>query len=107
MKTWHVLAFAVALAACAQTPEPPESTNSQTDGRVLSVDGRLLTISLGTTDGIEMGDELRVTRGDAYVVTICVASVGKDLATAVPTSTVGKAFPPQPDDRVRVGPVYG
>ena len=103
MRTSLLLAYTLTVAACAQTPGVPEAPR---DGRVVSIDARVLTISLGATDGIEMGDELHVTRGDEYVVTICVASVGRDLATAVTTSTVGKAFPPQPDDRVRVGPVY-
>ncbi len=70
------------------------------DGLVLQVKGSLVLISLGSNDGVRIGDELHLSRGENYVGTIRITKVEKDAAVGRTTDVKGSAFPPAGNDRV-------
>ena len=108
MRTCLLLVCAFALAGCAQTPDSPEAPRDGLDGRVVSVDGERVTISLGANDGLRVGDELHVSHGDQYVGMIRVNHVEKNRAVGVTTEVRGSGYPLGKNDRVyRSAPIKG
>ena len=70
------------------------------DGLALSVKGTLVLVSVGRNDGVSIGDELHVSRGEKYVGTIRITKVEKDAAVGRTTDVKGSAFPPRKNDRI-------
>lgn len=70
------------------------------EGLVLQVKGSLVLISLGSNDGVRIGDDLHLSRGESYVGTIRITKVEKDAAVGRTTDVKGSGFPPAANDRV-------
>ncbi len=70
------------------------------EGLVLQVKGSLVLISVGSNDGVRIGDDLHVARGEKYVGTIRITKVEKDASVGRTTDVQGSGFPPAANDRV-------
>ncbi len=70
------------------------------EGLVLQVKGSLVLISVGSNDGVRIGDDLHVARGEKYVGTIRITKVEKDASVGRTTDVKGSGFPPAANDRV-------
>jgi predicted RNase H-like nuclease (RuvC/YqgF family) len=68
-------------------------------GVVLAVKNNLVSISVGSQDGVKMGDEYHLRRGGAYVGRIIIKSVMKNSAVGeFDESFTGSGAPPQVND---------
>ncbi|MGQ0613824.1 MAG: hypothetical protein ACT4PV_08815 [Planctomycetaceae bacterium] len=68
-------------------------------GVVRDVKGDLVGISVGTNDGVRMGDEYHLSRGGSYVGRITIIQVSKDLAVGrFDSANAGSGAPPQVGD---------
>jgi predicted RNase H-like nuclease (RuvC/YqgF family) len=70
-------------------------------GQVLGVrGGNLVQITVGTKDGVRIGDEYTISRGAVFVGTIRIQSVEKDSAIGIfNTQFKGDGAPPQAGDK--------
>lgn len=69
------------------------------EGRVLSVRGNLVSISVGSADGVKIGDVYQLSRGSSYVGQITITKVYKDQAVGeFDTEFTGSGAPPMPND---------
>ncbi len=66
-------------------------------GVVRDVKGDLVGISVGTNDGVRMGDQYHLSRGGSYVGRITIIQVSKDLAVGR-FDNAGSGAPPQVGD---------
>lgn len=73
-------------------------------GRVIAVDGNLVSISVGSEDNVKMGDNYNLYRGSSYVGQIKIIKVMKSMAVGeFDTQYPGSGAPPQVDDTANPG----
>jgi hypothetical protein len=69
-------------------------------GVVNAVRGNLVSISVGSADGVRVGDSYDLSRGDKYVGKIRIQTVDKNLAVGLfDEQFVGSGAPPQRGDK--------
>jgi hypothetical protein len=73
-------------------------------GRVLSVRGNLVSLSVGSKDGVKIGDTYQIRRGAVYVGEMVVKKVYADQSVGeFDTEFTGKGAPPMPGDQAEPG----
>ncbi|MFH1614908.1 MAG: hypothetical protein ABIG61_07480 [Planctomycetota bacterium] len=84
------------------TAAPPVTAEVELQGIVTEVDLRnsLVTISLGTADGVKPGMTFHVTRGDEFICDIIISDVDTETSAGTMGITAGD---PQVDDKVSTG----
>ncbi|MHC4729970.1 MAG: YfbK domain-containing protein [Planctomycetota bacterium] len=82
-------------------PTPPSEPRQAVEGRLDSVRGNLVVISLGSADGVRVGDLFHVRRGSAYVGQVRIDVVKRNLSVGTFDSRLpGPGAPPQKADVV-------
>ncbi|MFQ5843893.1 MAG: hypothetical protein ACE5JG_02790 [Planctomycetota bacterium] len=59
----------------------------------------LVVLSIGSNDGVKIGDEYHISRGEKYVGQVRVTRVEKNAAVAQITDVKGSGYPPQANDK--------
>ena len=68
-------------------------------GKVLTVKGEMVHVSLGSADGLGIGDVLQLRRGASYVGQVVIVRVEKNSAVGeFDGEFTGPGAPPRPDD---------
>jgi hypothetical protein len=82
-------------------PKPRPEARATTTGRVTSVRDDLMVVSIGSDDGVSVGDVFHLRRGAEYVGTVKIEKVLHDLSVGTFDSQhPGPGAPPQKGDLV-------
>ncbi|MHC4971935.1 MAG: YfbK domain-containing protein [Planctomycetota bacterium] len=82
-------------------PTPPPKPRGAVEGRLTSVRDNLVVISVGSADGVRLGDIFHVRRGSTYVGHVTIQKVERNLSVGTFDSQFpGVGAPPQKGDVV-------